>query len=259
MTETSFDWHRPAAAREWIQNRPVGSPMRSQQIEVLIDLLSALQSDGHCILDLGCGDGIIAELLLTRFPSAYVVGVDSSSPMLEAARARLSRYVGRFTLLTHDLRATDDPLVEVGSFDAAISVHAVHHLTGPEKQRLFHWISISLRDGGLIAMADRVKLGEPLLFKYHLAVWNRVQLQYGLEPSSPGYAYADHVARCEQGGDLPDLLSDQLIWLQAAGFGVVDVFYRFVERAVFGGLKVPRLEAQSPIRTDAALVNLRGL
>jgi len=55
------------------------------------------------------------------------------------------------------------------------------------------------------------------------------------------------------------LLSDQLIWLQAAGFGEVEVLYRFVERAVFGGLKVPHLEAQSPIHADEALLNLHDL
>lgn len=38
------------------------------------------------IVDLGCGDGPVTSLLAERFPSARIVGIDSSAAMLAAAR-----------------------------------------------------------------------------------------------------------------------------------------------------------------------------
>src|SRR6476646_520458 len=41
------------------------------------------------VVDLGCGPGNSTELLITRYPQADVVGLDSSSDMLRQARERL--------------------------------------------------------------------------------------------------------------------------------------------------------------------------
>ncbi|MGZ5926918.1 MAG: trans-aconitate 2-methyltransferase [Rhizomicrobium sp.] len=54
------------------------------------DLLARvrLASPGY-VVDLGCGSGNSTELLTERFPSAAVLGIDSSPAMLEAACSRL--------------------------------------------------------------------------------------------------------------------------------------------------------------------------
>jgi trans-aconitate 2-methyltransferase len=55
-----------------------------------IDLLNAVPSSApRLVLDLGCGPGNSTELLVRRFPSAEVRGLDSSPDMLRAARERL--------------------------------------------------------------------------------------------------------------------------------------------------------------------------
>ena len=41
------------------------------------------------VTDLGCGPGNSTELLVARFPAATVSGMNSSPPMIEAARKRL--------------------------------------------------------------------------------------------------------------------------------------------------------------------------
>jgi trans-aconitate 2-methyltransferase len=45
------------------------------------------------VFDLGCGPGNSTELLITRFPQASVIGVDSSRDMLRQARERLPNCV----------------------------------------------------------------------------------------------------------------------------------------------------------------------
>jgi trans-aconitate 2-methyltransferase len=42
-----------------------------------------------CVVDLGCGPGNSTELLFDRYPSAEVIGIDSSPDMLRQARKRL--------------------------------------------------------------------------------------------------------------------------------------------------------------------------
>ncbi|MGL4290029.1 MAG: trans-aconitate 2-methyltransferase [Phreatobacter sp.] len=54
------------------------------------DLLNAVPTrDPRRVVDLGCGPGNTTELLLSRFPKAEIVGIDSSPDMVTNARARL--------------------------------------------------------------------------------------------------------------------------------------------------------------------------
>ena len=57
--------------------------------------------------------------------------------------------------------------------------------------------------------------------------------------------YADHLVTYATRGDFPDTIQDQLAWMEAAGFGEVDVFHRYVERAVFDRLKLPKVPSRS--------------
>lgn len=62
-----------------------------------MDLLARVPAqDASDVTDIGCGPGNSTELLIERFPSANVLGMDSSSKMIESARARLPSY--RFEL-----------------------------------------------------------------------------------------------------------------------------------------------------------------
>jgi trans-aconitate methyltransferase len=85
---------------------------------------------GERILDLGCGDGALAEQLAAT--GAILTGVDASPTMLAAARERSlqshSSLVGArgFSVEQHD--ATDLPYHE--QFDAVFSNAALHWITG---------------------------------------------------------------------------------------------------------------------------------
>ncbi|MBI5876665.1 MAG: class I SAM-dependent methyltransferase [Chloroflexi bacterium] len=255
-----FDWHDPARVQEWLGDRlRGGNRTRVEQLEIVLELLAALQPDEHRILDLGCGDGLVDELFLSRFPRAYVVGIDSSAPMLDAARARLSPYHGRFTLRVADLRQTHELQLDGGPFDAVFGVQSVHHLSGVEKQQLFQWVGRATRDGGLLVLADRVKMDSAALFPFHQQLWDRLQRRDGTPRGTEGYDFATHLARCELRGDLPDTLDDQLAWMRAAGFGEVDIFYRQVERAVFGGLKQPARRETPALPPLHAAAEMRGI
>jgi trans-aconitate 2-methyltransferase len=53
------------------------------------DLLGNVDHPGpRLVVDLGCGPGNNTELIAGRWPDAYVLGIDSSPSMIEAARSR---------------------------------------------------------------------------------------------------------------------------------------------------------------------------
>ncbi|TQL70338.1 trans-aconitate 2-methyltransferase [Nocardioides albertanoniae] len=54
----------------------------------LVDLLRRVDADQpNDVVDLGCGPGNLTALAAARWPGARVVGVDSSAPMIDKARA----------------------------------------------------------------------------------------------------------------------------------------------------------------------------
>jgi tRNA (cmo5U34)-methyltransferase len=247
---THFDWQDPAHAQSWIDERTNRNPLRGEHLSLVLELLAVLQPDGQRILDLGCGDGVVAALLLDRFPAAHLTGVDTSPPMLERARERLAAYPGRWTLYQSTMQEVDTLDLPTASFDAAIGIQSIHHLTGAEKQTLFQRVAGLLRPGGLFLLSDRVRLADAGLFPYHRAIWNRLQAQHGLPTASAEYTYASHQYAAASRGDQPDTVEDQLVWLQAAGFGAVDCFYRHVQRAIFGGLNGPARPDPAPPDPD---------
>jgi len=79
------------------------------------------------ILELCCGQGLLAEQVLARFPHATVRGLDGSPGMLEAALARLTGFGTRFSCARFDLGGLDWRERE-GQFWAVLSSLAIHHL-----------------------------------------------------------------------------------------------------------------------------------
>lgn len=77
---------------------------RSRPFDDLLARVAA--ADPWTIVDLGCGTGELTATLLDRWPSAEVIGVDSSPEMLVAAlpRARTSPDGGRLRFEEADLR-----------------------------------------------------------------------------------------------------------------------------------------------------------
>jgi len=251
MAPTVQDWNDPVTVASWIATRTQGNPGRSAHLEMLITLLGQVQPQGLRVLDLGCGDGVVAEMVLTRLPGSYVAGVDLSPPMLEAAAARLAAYPGRHALYRRSLQDSS-ALAGEAPFDAAIAVQSVHHLDPAGKQALFAWVAGQLRPGGIFLLSDRIHLPSAALFPYYQALYAAQQAGHGAPPLPPGFGYAAHLRALALRADLPDTVEDQLAWLRAAGFGEAGCFYRYIERAVLGGLKLPAQPRDQPAADDTS-------
>jgi SAM-dependent methyltransferase len=115
-------------------------------------LLELLPHEVGRILDLGTGDGRLLALAKLSKPQAKGVAIDSSPTMLSAARERFAN-IPTISVLEHNL---DNPLPEVGSFDAIISSFAIHHLTDQCKFGLYIEIFNHLEYGGVFCNLEHV-------------------------------------------------------------------------------------------------------
>jgi trans-aconitate 2-methyltransferase len=109
-----------------------------------------LQATTH-IVDLGCGPGNSTELLARRYPSARIVGLDTSEAMLAAARKRLPSA----TFAQADI-ARWRPATPV---DLAFANAALQWV--PDHEHLFPQLLSSLAPGGALAAQMPDNLDEP--------------------------------------------------------------------------------------------------
>ena len=168
------------------------------------------------VLDIGAGTGLFSAFLLEKFPEAHLTLIDIAENMLEMAR---QRFAGRehTEYIVRDYSSGDLG----GPYDIACSALSIHHLSREDKRRLFARIYAALRPGGMFVNADQAD-GETLYFrKRYLEYWNDF-LQAG--PMS-AEQHAEILKRRDT-LDKNEKLSDQLVWLEEAGFSDVDVAYR---------------------------------
>jgi trans-aconitate 2-methyltransferase len=104
------------------------------------------------VLDAGCGTGRVTEQLAARLPSGWVVALDGSASMVEAARRRLSRFGDRIEYLVADLGA---PLPLDGKVDAVLSTATFHWV--PDHDALFKNLAAVMAPAGwLVAQCGGV-------------------------------------------------------------------------------------------------------
>jgi tRNA (cmo5U34)-methyltransferase len=102
------------------------------------------------LLDLGAGTGYTLRRVLETFPGAHAIGLDVSTEMLGRARERLAEVSHRVEIRSGDIAS---PQID-GSFDAIVSILAVHHLYPDEKRHLFSRIWEHIEPGGVFLLAD---------------------------------------------------------------------------------------------------------
>lgn len=202
------------------------------------------------VLELCCGEGLLAELVLECFSACTVYGLDGSQEMLVAAAARLARYGGRFQPVLFDLPSSN---WRAPSFQAraALSSLAIHHLDDGQKALLFQDVYRLLAPGGVFLIADIIlPAGEPGM-RYAAETLDEAVRRRSLELEGGLAAYQffqrerwNFFRYPEDPLDKPSPLLAQLHWLKAAGFRQVDVFWLLAGHAIFGGVK-PAAEAES--------------
>lgn len=218
-------------------------PERERQIETICGLIPAA-AEGSLLVELCCGEGLLAQALLERIPGAALLGLDGSSEMLAAAHGRLTEFGERFQPRPFDL-ARSEWRAGIRDAHAVVSSLAIHHLDGPQKQTLFADVYRMLRPDGVFVIADVIAPAGAQAESVAADAWDWAVHQRSLELD--GNLDGFELFQRERWNmyrhfdpddiDKPSPLFDQLRWLAAAGFVDVDVYWMQAGHAIFGGRK----------------------
>jgi tRNA (cmo5U34)-methyltransferase len=213
-------------------------PERATLLNVLVSFYRHFvkQGDSARVLDLGCGDGIVAAALLRADPSIRLQAIDGSEDMIVAARERLSGLrVGNFRVATFQELIADT--IVVGPFDCVVSAFAIHHINLAEKQALFQWVFRNLNSSGVFLNLDVVLPSAPSHEEWYYSLW-REWIERHQEENGISKDFRHIPSRARAGPENHyDTLKDQLDALQQAGFAEVECHCRFGLFGIYTGRK----------------------
>ena len=203
------NWQDPAFAEEWDARHLSGNPARAENLALLLAILDRIPRGQ--ILDLGCGSGLVAHMVLERFPDVRIFGIDSSSPMLDLARDRLATYRDRVRLTGGDLTAIDRVDAPSGC-PVVVAVQSLHHLTEPEYRSAVRWTYDHLAPGGWFFIIDRLGIPSEHLYQAFFAT----REHQGQVPNPE--AWSGYLEWLETNSDRPLAVQTILSLLEQAGF-----------------------------------------
>jgi tRNA (cmo5U34)-methyltransferase len=185
-------------------------------------------------LDLGAGTGAASRAILERHPRSTAILADFSPEMMSAGEAELRPYAGRYRYVEFDMLAGDWPKAIPATVDGVVTSLCVHHLPDERKRSLFGEIFQRVRPGGWYLNYDPVRAEDPVV----TATWTRLIDEDDPEAARKrSHRTAEERARYENHVRFISPLDVQLGWLRSAGFEGVDVWWKRLDYAVFGGYR----------------------
>jgi tRNA (cmo5U34)-methyltransferase len=230
------NWARPEYSRDYRETADRIIPERQTLLRIAASFYRHHVRDGRRkrILDLGCGDGILAQTLSGQDGEAHIVLIDGSAEMLASARRRLSG-IRNAEYLQITFEEVISGSFQPAPFDFIASAFAIHHLEMPGKAGLFRAVHGLLNPGGCFLNIDAAE-SEPFT-EWYYALWKEwvlVNEEYTKPPESAADVPAQARAKPENHYDFLQAQMDALI---DAGFIDVACHYKYGMFAVFGGRK----------------------
>lgn len=242
MTRRDTVWQSAELTRSYLAGVRGAIPLAAHQIDLLLRVAAAAQPEPARILDLGCGDGVLAEALLDRFPGAQATLLDFSEPMLAQARVRLAAQVERVRFIDADYGepAWVAQLGERPSFQIIVSGFSIHHQPDARKRSLFAELFELLTPGGVFLNLEHVASASPWLSGLYDQLFIDALHNYANRPghtADRALVAAEYNARPDKAANLLAPVERQCAWLRELGFVDVDCYLKVFELALFGGRK----------------------
>ena len=128
-TNSKLKWKTPNHSKDhWLPKKYIEGS--SKQFHLGCQWISSLKSDKHYknILDIGCGPGTLTNQLALKYPSANIIGLDSSANMIEYAQKYSC--INNQTKINFRLGNALEPMNNT-SFDLVVSFWALSWVDNP--------------------------------------------------------------------------------------------------------------------------------
>ena len=178
------------------------------------------------VLDLGCGNGVLSEVVFSKLPRAYIVAFDLTENMLQAYEKKLKKHAGAFELKAGDFRT--DPIGN--GYDVVVAGLTLHHLTWKEREEFYKTIFRSMNNQGLFIARDVIIDEDEKIKHQHYELWKNHMRSNGEDPD---FWYAKHMEK-----DHPVTLSNHFTWLKKAGFSTVACHWQLYNFAITSAAKL---------------------
>jgi len=116
--------------------------------QLISSILDYLPDDPECVLELGCGTGIITEMILEKSPDAKISGIDLSREMLRIASEKPA--LRNVNFIEGDLRGP----WPARPHDAVVSALCLHHVSADERAAVVKRVFEALSPGGRFICGD---------------------------------------------------------------------------------------------------------
>jgi tRNA (cmo5U34)-methyltransferase len=227
-------WSDPAFSREYLDNAQAYIPMRWTMLSVLVSFYRYFLGDKESprVLDLGCGDGVVADALLASNQDARMTLVDGSADMLRKAAQRFPG--GNVRLIEASFQALiEGDLLTEGGFDLVVSSLAIHHLGWEGKRDLYGYLFDRLSPGGYLVHLDVVLGPSAELEGWSMSLWQD-WVDRQREAGLTNQDFSDITRRYKDNDDnRPDTLALQLDALRNRGYDQVDCLFKYGAFAIW--------------------------
>ena len=231
---TGEAWRDRDVATRFANERAATVPESRAQIDVLLHVLRRREQPVRRVIDLGSGDAVLLDAVLSAFPDASGVALDYSEAMRELAATRLARFGARAAVAPIDLRRPDWRTHAADGPDLVVSGFAIHHLPHERKRTLYEEIFAALAPGGTFLNLEHVASATPDVEALHdeaiIAFWAAARPSDDVEAIRTRYH-----TRPDKADNILAPVEQQCAWLREIGFQDVDVYWKWFELALFGG------------------------
>ncbi|HMB69806.1 MAG TPA: carboxy-S-adenosyl-L-methionine synthase CmoA [bacterium] len=211
---------RTAAVFDDMLHRSV--PYYDQMQQMIEELAGDFAAPGSAVYDLGCSTGTTLARIGKRIPDSTVrlVGLDNSPEMLDQAREKLTEegLISRVDLREVDLNGE----LHVEDASVVLLVLTLQFVRPLHRERLLRSLVAGMRPGGCLFLVEKVLGANSTL--------NRLFIEHYYEMKrSNGYSQME-IARKREALEnvlVPYRLDENLELLKVAGFGTVEVFFKW--------------------------------
>jgi len=245
QTESSWRvWRDPGVAGAFAERRRGGVLGTEAQVETMVRLIREVPREQLTVLDLGCGDGFLLQMVMQAIPVSRAVALDGSPAMLERAEVRFQD-LGLFSDLVDYVEADfNNPAwrasLPCDRFDVVVSGFAIHHSEDDRKRALYEDIFYLLNPGGVFVNVEHVSsatlLGETLFEDAYAETLTRHRRARG-EEIDLEQVREEIRTRPDRAANRLAPVGMQLKWLREIGYRDVDCYWKQYELAVLAGFR----------------------